>query len=647
MRTRASRNGVKNVRSALAAFNITDTDTFDRCDSLEDEFKLVKKAYFKTVLRSHPDKGGDAAVFRDVQASFELVREMYEKGRVRKSFSNYLGVETKRKPAARKARTTTESTDEAFEDDETEAYDDMYREFADMPTPSWEFYAQAAEEVVPPYRMETAKTGRSKCNAKGKAKHCTIPFIPIDEVRVGVMDAVSGSYGRWVHLHCWRVPGRVWLGLPDHGVCKDPAKFATAVLSMNEVLLQGLDELPEDCKREFCEYIMVQDNWAALTKANKARQAAAQAKAEMGSGGEIEDKPRTIGSAEADSSASTGDIDGSVDEGMALSTQDQKEADEDSRAVARVGNKEKQYFVAPRPGKDGAIDNILAGKTVVVTGLFPELGGGTGLNLGKEKMKKLITDFGGRVTSSLSGKTDILVVGKEPGFSKVTKARKMTNVKMVRLPDLKDMIEGGDLDDVPDVKIENFSGGYWGNSLALEASRSDWEIAAGTREVPKELMTEPYDVRMAKAKAATGGAVKEEEGATKQSKAKPKAKVKAEPQSTRKRKATSQSTTKRKAAPKRTANAKAKTGPKRKGKGKAADSESGSELESEPETDFVSSSEDDYYEEPESANKGKSSYKKEEIDESAEDHTDSDDVDDDDYVPAKKPKGNKRARRKR
>ena len=36
--------------------------------------------------------------------------------------------------------------------------------------PSWEFYAEAAEEVVPMYRVERAKSGRSRCQAKGSAQ---------------------------------------------------------------------------------------------------------------------------------------------------------------------------------------------------------------------------------------------------------------------------------------------------------------------------------------------------------------------------------------------------------------------------------------------------------------------------------------------
>ena len=43
---------------------------------------------------------------------------------------------------------------------------------------------------------------------------------------------------------------------------------------------------------------------------------------------------------------------------------------------------------------------------------------------------------GGRVTGSVSGKTNFLVVGKQPGASKVSKARASGKVKLVNLHDL-------------------------------------------------------------------------------------------------------------------------------------------------------------------------------------------------------------------
>ena len=50
------------------------------------------------------------------------------------------------------------------------------------------------------------------------------------------------------------------------------------------------------------------------------------------------------------------------------------------------------------------------------------MGGGSGLNLGKDRVKKMVEAFGGKVTGSVSGRTHILVVGKEPGLGKVSQA---------------------------------------------------------------------------------------------------------------------------------------------------------------------------------------------------------------------------------
>lgn len=59
----------------------------------------------------------------------------------------------------------------------------------------------------------------------------------------------------------------------------------------------------------------------------------------------------------------------------------------------------------------------------VATGLFPELGGGEGLKLGRDNLKLMIESFGGKVTGSISGKTNMVVHGMEPGVKQLEKAR--------------------------------------------------------------------------------------------------------------------------------------------------------------------------------------------------------------------------------
>ena len=55
-----------------------------------------------------------------------------------------------------------------------------------------------------------------KCNvattaAKGAAVRHESEFIDKDSIRVGHIDMEAGTYTRWSHLECWRVPFKVWL----------------------------------------------------------------------------------------------------------------------------------------------------------------------------------------------------------------------------------------------------------------------------------------------------------------------------------------------------------------------------------------------------------------------------------------------------
>ena len=58
----------------------------------------------------------------------------------------------------------------------------------------------------------------------------------------------------------------------------------------------------------------------------------------------------------------------------------------------------------------------LAGKTFVVTGTLPQLS--------REAARELIERYGGRVATSVSKKTDYVVVGESPG-SKADDARRL------------------------------------------------------------------------------------------------------------------------------------------------------------------------------------------------------------------------------
>ena len=71
----------KLVQECLATLDVLQ-ESFSGCSTLDEEWKVIKKAYFAKILVSHPDKGGDAAVFREVQTSFESIRQLYDSKKI-------------------------------------------------------------------------------------------------------------------------------------------------------------------------------------------------------------------------------------------------------------------------------------------------------------------------------------------------------------------------------------------------------------------------------------------------------------------------------------------------------------------------------------------------------------------------------------
>jgi hypothetical protein len=331
---------------------------------------------------------------------------------------------------------------------------------------SWDFYNDAFDVALPIYKVELARSGRSKCAQKTKsAKRCYgEATIDKGDVRIGSIDMESGSYTRWMHLMCWRVPSRVWLGVPDPEICQDKSKFEEALSSMNEVLFTGFDALSPIDKDRIIVHIMDKSHWAKLTH----RKGPAVSESTLITGPEIKMENGPVRALPASSEPFPG-------------FQDQNQLVPFQQELMPV-----KGFQMPVKTKQNA--NYLLGKTVVLTGVFPEVGGGAGLNLGKDKVKEMVTNFGGRVTSAISGKTDYLIVGEEPGYSKVSKARTQPKCQLLSLSSMKNAIESGrseSLQSLPPVIVDSFSSGYMGTSnLALTASQRELGIAKGHIEVP-------------------------------------------------------------------------------------------------------------------------------------------------------------------
>jgi hypothetical protein len=227
---------------------------------------------------------------------------------------------------------------------------------------------------------------------------------------------------------------------------------------MNQVLLSGFSELPHVEKQHIIRHAMDRSNWA---KERKKKQLISET---------ASPKPETVASGTT-----------VKEEGNNDPTAKSPTAEFNGAVVTAC----RQRFVTPVPGQNGAQPNVFAGKTFVLTGLFPEVGGGGGLSLGKDKAKAMVVSFGGRVTGSVSGKTDVLVVGQQPGMSKVSKARASGKVLLMSIHDLKEGLDLGctclenfdAFSRTEPMKIKDFSMGYKENGLALTASKKDLAVA--------------------------------------------------------------------------------------------------------------------------------------------------------------------------
>jgi len=407
----------KTVLSCLVSLGISLSDlsvcaSDDASVVREQEFSTIKKAYFKCVLSSHPDKGGDPALFREQQASWDIIRELKDKRKVHPTgFTFYFG-----------AAGSSESRDQ--------------REA--VFSPSWEYFQAASQEATPPYLVELAKSGRSECKADPKSaacKHGFAPQIEQGEIRFGSLVEETGTYSRFRHLKCFRVPAAIWLALPDPETCSDASLFKAAITSLQQVGMCGFTELPSESQDKVVAYFMDKSNYARLTKNSKAF------------------NPNQMATTSYSSSSHA-------------ATYLNPSGPHSSSSQALVHPVSSSTFVLPRPGLQGAPEGCLAGKTFVLTGVFPEVGGGCGLELGKARVRGMIESFGGKVTGSVSGRTDFLCVGKAPGAVKVSQAT-TKNVPMVSVQNIKQCLEGGggvaSLSGVAPVQITSYSDGYRGS----------------------------------------------------------------------------------------------------------------------------------------------------------------------------------------
>ena len=303
----------------------------------------------------------------------------------------------------------------------------------------------------------------------------------------------------WKHLRCSKIPSKVWFKFIPTEITElrheqnaaalfkeyiqsfqpneDVIHTAMESLEMNKEIFEGYKELNSQKQQEFRNYCLNTENWANYTKGQSKigkpgfNVPAIQAgTAEPGVPVTINRTPTQIPS---------------MPDGTAVS----------SSSTLPIMTITKLKSI-PKPGDSDYLSTStsLNGITFVMTGVFPQIGGGTGLNLGKERTKALIQSFGGRVTGAISGKTDILLIGEQPGASKVSKARH-ANVKLLTINEFLNQLKTNTVRDQllsdphPELLIDSFSSGFRDNQVMMDAEQL--AIAQGTT-IPSDAIELPH-----------------------------------------------------------------------------------------------------------------------------------------------------------
>ena len=275
-------------------------------------------------------------------------------------------------------------------------------------------YEEANTTDVPGYCCEAAPTARSSCVG------CKGP-IGKGELRCGSLDSVSGSFARWCHLAggCWKVPGVLQRAVGD---ATDAADVADALLSVDGIAIVGVGALSSEHLEALAAHVAERGYWT------KARPEPTR-----------KPLPEPTGGADKASTASTTPT--------ALSTE--------------------RVFAFPVLGVDG-VAGALKGHTVVLTGVFPMIeSAAVGFGKGKDTLKLAIEKYGGRVTSSVSKKTSIVVSGHLPGATKLEAAAKLSSCKVMDVDGVCALMRGASTDDVAAPAIGELSRGYGGKGKLL------------------------------------------------------------------------------------------------------------------------------------------------------------------------------------
>ena len=207
--------------------------------------------------------------------------------------------------------------------------------------PSWEFYKEAPEESMPMYHFQYAASNKSTCR---------VCHTKIDKnmIRVGTLNEEFGTYGQFSKLHCFSWEKLFpFMNTFDFGGRKTKKKVLDCLIHMDGMYIRGITCLTTK------DQTLVATLFLKALQSKRDRDEIAQT---------VAVKKRKSTATEV-ANASTELVE------------------------------ELPMFVVPEITEKNK--DKLKGLQFTSTGKFPELGGGGGKNVGKDKLREMIESFGG------------------------------------------------------------------------------------------------------------------------------------------------------------------------------------------------------------------------------------------------------------
>ena len=407
----------------------------------------ARKAYLHLAKSAHPDHGGDPAAFLSLKEAWDVVQ------RTSTSTSDASSTPAVSVSAGDVAQSVA---------DALACFAQLLRtERADEDTTT-----NTNKSLPPPFCVEPAVRS-TKCQID------PLTPIPPGALRFGSYHPATHSYTNWSALKPGlEIPARVHMRLSALGTTTPSVVQVAKVLRASKDLVRGIEALAFEQLNLLATLCLDKARWAPKPSMSKKRKALKEAPRDDNSSAaeakEAEAQARAA-AFQANFVDKTNGPDIFFENGYFRNKHTGVPITFGPAAEAEPAEAEKSPSeVEARTDPSTSLFNpkALAEHKFVLSGVFDFAEAKGGLAKGKGELELLITKHGGKTVSAVSAKTTALLVGRLPGGSKIT-AAKRNEVPILDVGGLFSMLRGTDLKDVPRAPLDGvkLSKGFGGNGV--------------------------------------------------------------------------------------------------------------------------------------------------------------------------------------